>query len=169
MSPRCLAALTVVFVLGCKKPPPTARSDDAASPVVAVASADAAVEADTLGAELAALEALAEAGTSAPLQGEVSIAAVRALEGELPSDAKKVLHEARFRLRRCAPPRAADAGKTTVEVTLVVKEGGEVSKSAPYGDAGASALALCLAAALEPVRFESPDAGLAKILVRLEL
>ncbi|MBK7403010.1 MAG: hypothetical protein IPJ34_43990 [Myxococcales bacterium] len=168
MSPRCLAALTVVLVLGCKKPPPSARSDDA-SPVVATSSTDAAVEADTLGAELAALEALAEAGTSVPLQGDVAIAAVRALEGELPADAKKVLQEARFRLRRCAPPRTVDAGKATVEVSLVVKEGGEVSKSAPYGDAGASALALCLAAALEPVRFESPDAGLAKILVRLEL
>jgi len=156
------------LVLGCKAPPPTARSDDAAPPVLA-ASADAAAEADTLGAELAALEALVDAPAPVALHGEVTVVSVRALEGELPTQAKQVLHEARFRLRRCVPPRAADAGRTTVEVTLLVKEGGEVAKSAPYADAGASALAQCLAAALEPVRFESPDAGLARLLVRLDL
>ncbi len=125
---------------------------------------------DGLAGELAALESLADASTAEVLPGDVLIGALRSLEGGLPEGAEASVRAARFRLRRCLANRD---GPRSFVATLVVKEGGEVSKVsvvAKGADAGAApALEACLASALETVRFASPDAGLARLSVVVDV
>lgn len=169
-------AATLALV-ACRKAPTAARSDDAAL-ASSVDAADAA-EVDGLAQQVAELEALA-AFDAAPGDGAADavtdggeagvpaiVADLSALEGRVPVGARAVVEAARHRLRRCM--KAGDAGASPVELTLVVKEGGEISKVVLAADAGVGADGACLAAALEALTFESPEGGFARLRLRLRL